>query len=96
MNSFLSKVPTIATADLSSEIYIENFNDALLIKDHADKSFWKISKIRKSDLPLKFDTKDKKSSPLDLKENEGLQEPSHFIVFNGAFIGSELTSMPLA
>lgn len=90
LNSFLSKVPTIATADLASEIYIECFNNALLIKDHVDKSFWKISKIRKTDLPLKFDTKNKKSSPLDLKENEGLQEPSHFIAFNGAFIGSEL------
>jgi hypothetical protein len=90
LNSFLTKLPMIKTADDTFNIYVEPFNNEVLIKEHADKSFWKISKIRKTDLPLKVNMKDMKSSPLDLKENEGLQEPSHFIVFNGAFIGAEL------
>lgn len=90
INDILKKIPIITAADPSFNIYIESFNGGSLINENSDKSFWRISKIRKTDLPLKFNINEKKSSPLNLSENEGLQEPSHFIVFNGAFIGAEL------
>ncbi|HIP48713.1 MAG TPA: hypothetical protein EYG92_07095 [Lutibacter sp.] len=50
---------------------------------------YSIAKIRKSDLPLKFDINNKDISPLNLTNNEGLFEPSHFVIFDGKIIGAE-------
>lgn len=90
LNSILMKMPKIITADSSFEICTENCNDKALVSTHTDKSFWKISKIRRTDYPLKINLDNMVNGPLDLKENEGLQEPSHFVVFNDASIGAEL------
>jgi len=50
-----------------------------------------ISKIRKSDLPLGFDEINNNIFPLThkLANNEGLLEPSHFVIFDGKIIGAE-------
>jgi len=49
----------------------------------------RISKIRKTDLPLKYNMIQKIESPLPLTNDEGLSEPTHFIVFGGKIIGCE-------
>lgn len=49
-------------------------------------------KIRKNDLPLKVDTKTLNEGPLGLSSNEGLDEPSHFIVVDGKFLVSEINT----
>lgn len=94
-NSILMAIPTITTADSSFDIYVQNyshdfFRDNGDNRNHSGRSFWKISKIRTTDYPLKFNKTDKSSLPLELEENEGLQEPSHFIIFNGTVLGAEL------
>jgi hypothetical protein len=90
LNSILTGIPYITTADSSFNIYIENFNDKALVSTHTDKSFWIISKIRRTDYPLKINLDNRVSGPLNLEENEGLQEPSHFIIFGDSCIGAEL------
>jgi len=50
---------------------------------------WRLEKIRKEDLPLKFDESQLKDEPLDLEDYEGLAEPSHFVIFDGKVIGAE-------
>jgi len=54
-----------------------------------NRGLYSIAKIRKSDLPLKFDINNKHISPLNLRDNEGLFEPSHFVIFDGKIIGAE-------
>lgn len=90
LNSILANMSMIETADEAFNIYIENYKNDLLSKRNSDKSFWKLSKIRNTDYPLKFNKIEKTSSSLNLTENEGLQDPAHFVVFNGVFIGAEL------
>lgn len=92
LNSVLAGIPLIETADSLYDIYIENYKDDVLSKKHADKSFWKLSKIRNTDYPLKFNKTDKTSSSLNLASDEGLQDPSHFVVFDDGFIGTELNN----
>lgn len=53
-------------------------------------SCWKISKIRKHDLPQKYSEKTKKCTPLQLLDDEGLYEPTHFVIFNGNILASEM------
>lgn len=90
LNGILAEMPIITTADSSFDIYIHNFNNPSLVSNHIDKSFWIISKIRRTDYPLKINLDSRINSPLDLKENEGLEEPSHFVAFNDGIIGAEL------
>lgn len=49
----------------------------------------KISKIRTSGLPLKYNVDELKEEDLGLLDNEGLFEPCHFAVFDGKVMLSE-------
>jgi len=68
-------------------LYLESYQQTTL--SNSARQFYRISKIRTKDLPLKFDANIKDISPLDLKDYEGLFEPSHFVVFDGKIIGAE-------
>ncbi len=68
-------------------IYLEPYNQATL--SNFNMKLYRISKIRKSDLPLGFDINKKDVFPLDLKDYQGLFEPSHFVIFDGKIIGAE-------
>lgn len=72
---------------------IEFGRDRLVIQKYREssnnRSLWRLEKIRKDDLPLKFDESQLKDGPLDLKDYEGLAEPSHFVIFDGKIIGAE-------
>ena len=68
-------------------IYLEPYNQATL--SNFNMKLYRISKIRKSDLPLGFDINRKDVFPLDLKDYQGLFEPSHFVIFDGKIIGAE-------
>lgn len=88
INNILSKCPEMKEGDLFSTILEKHeFNN----KEETKKimSFWTISKYKKDDLPLKFNESNKQSVGLDLKEDEGLYAPTHFIIFDGKFIGAE-------
>jgi len=73
------------TYDISMELY----DKAALGVSDLNKSFYKLSKIRRTDLPLKHDYTRGADLPLGLESTEGLSEPTHFVVFNGAIIGTE-------
>ena len=82
-------------SEISGQL-IEHDSDFLYVEDYGHKAIsefnmgqYIISKIRKSDLPLKFNVNNKHVSPLDLKGHEGLFEPSHFVIFDGKIIGAE-------
>ncbi|ASJ11263.1 hypothetical protein A3L12_08130 [Thermococcus sp. P6] len=71
---------------------IKLYNDELFIRRHGvknNRSFWRLEKIRKDELPLKFNELHLKEDPLNLQEHEGLAEPSHFVIFDGKIIGAE-------
>jgi len=55
----------------------------------SNSSLWKMEKIRKDDLSLKFDEQQLKEEPLNLGPHEGLAEPSHFVIFAGKIMGAE-------
>jgi len=74
--------------DETCDVIIENM-DALIPAKPKNTSLWRISKIRKSDLPQKYSETKKKAEPLDLATDEGLYEPTHFIIFDGVLIGAE-------
>ncbi|HEC91631.1 MAG TPA: hypothetical protein ENI51_01335, partial [Candidatus Atribacteria bacterium] len=68
-------------------LYLEPYQQTTL--SNSAGQFYRISKIRTRDLPLKFDATKKDISPLDLKDYEGLFEPSHFVIFDGKITGAE-------
>lgn len=81
---------------ISGQLIVQN-NDEFLYLEHdniknlsnSNRKLYRLSKIRKSDLPLGFDIKNKDVFPLNLGEYQGLFEPSHFVVFDGKIIGAE-------
>jgi len=68
-------------------LYPEPYNQITL--SNSNTKLYRISKIRKLDLPLGFDINKRDVFPLDLKDYQGLFEPSHFVVFDGKIIGAE-------
>jgi hypothetical protein len=89
LDSILSQNTRLTTIDPTVDILLENF-DTLVPSKPATTSLWKLSKIRKSDLPLKFNETNMRTSPLNLQLDEGLYNPTHFIIFNGSIIGAEI------
>ncbi len=71
----------------------------LIIKEYPDyplhnkeniESCWVMSRIRQVDLPQISDTKAEHIESLSLRDDQGLRDPGHFILFdNGAIIGAE-------
>lgn len=53
-------------------------------------TFGILSKIKKTDFPLKQDMKNGKLYSLDLKDNEGLYHPTHFAIYKGTLLIMEL------
>jgi len=87
-NNILSKISGQLIQQNNDEfMYLESYNHATL--SNSNRKLYRISKIRKSDLPLGFDINKKDIFPLDLKDYQGLFEPSHFVVFDGKIIGAE-------
>lgn len=74
-----------------SDVLIKNYND-LIDEVPKDTSLWKLSKIRKSGFPRIVDYTTLIDNKLDLKPNEGLYEPSHFIIIDGKFLLAEFNS----
>lgn len=68
-------------------LYLEPYQQTTL--SDSVRQLYGISKIRKSDLPLGFDINKKNVFSLDLKDYQGLFEPSHFVIFDGKIIGAE-------
>lgn len=87
LEDILSKNPKFSF-DETCDIVIEN-NDALFPSKPKNVSLWRISKVRKTDLPQKFSESKMKAEPLDLKQDEGIFEPTHFVLFGGAIVGAE-------
>jgi hypothetical protein len=88
INSILSNCPEMKKGDLFTTI-LEKHELSNIEETKRNMSFWTISKYKKDDLPLKFNESNKQSVGLDLEENEGLYAPTHFIIFDGKFIGAE-------
>lgn len=88
-DSILTQLCGVKGVDPSYDVSLEQYNKATLQVTDPNKSFYKLSKIRKTDLPLKYDYDQGADLPLGLEPNEGLSEPGHFAVFNGVFIGAE-------
>jgi hypothetical protein len=83
-------------SDISGQPIQQNNNELLYLESYqqttlsgSTRHLYRISKIRKSDLPLGFDINEKNIFPLDLKDYQGLFEPSHFVIFDGKIIGAE-------
>jgi len=79
---------------ISGQLIQQSDNELLYLEHYSTPSIpsgdlYRMSKIRKSDLPLGFDINKKDVFPLDLKDYQGLFEPSHFVVFDGKIIGAE-------
>ena len=81
---------------ISGQLIQQNGDELLYLESYSQKNLlnftrqlYRISKIRKSDLPLGFDINRKNTFPLDLKDYQGLFEPSHFVIFDGKIIGAE-------
>lgn len=87
LDDLLSKNSKINYDD-TCDVVLENL-DSLMGERTKNTSLWRISKVRKSDLPLKFSETKMKSEPLNLNQDEGLFEPTHFVIFNGNLIGAE-------
>jgi hypothetical protein len=87
LDDILSKNPKISY-DETCDIVLENL-DSLIPNKLKNSSLWRISKVRKTDLPQKYSETKMKAEPLDLKQDEGIYEPTHFILFDGALIGAE-------
>jgi hypothetical protein len=86
-DDILSKNPKFSYDD-TCDIVVENL-DSLFPNKLKNTSLWRISKVRKTDLPQKFSETKMKAEPLDLKHDEGIYEPTHFILFEGTLIGAE-------
>lgn len=89
LDSILSQNNALTNVDPSFDILLQNF-DALYPSKPMKSSLWKLSKIQKSDLPLKFNESQMQTSSLNLQNDEGLYNPTHFIVFEGKIIGAEI------
>ena len=83
-------------SSISGQLIQQNSDELLYLEPYQHttlsgslRQLYRISKIRKSDLPLGFDINKKNVFPLDLKDYQGLFEPSHFVIFNGKIIGAE-------
>jgi len=83
-------------SDISGQLIQQNGNELLYLESYPQttlskpaRQLYRISKIRKSDLPLGFDINKKDVFPLDLKDYQGLFDPSHFVIFDGKIIGAE-------
>jgi hypothetical protein len=88
-DSILSNICGVNEAEPAYDVSLEQYDRADLRVADINKSFYKISKIRKTDLPLKHDYSEDADLPLGLEADEGLTEPSHFVVLNGILIGAE-------
>jgi len=91
-NNFLESLLTDKFVDKSGdnntfEVILENKNGDY--PKRKENSFWVVSKNRKLDLPLKYNEKEGKPVSLGLLDDEGLYEPSHFIIFDGKIIAVE-------
>lgn len=99
-DSILSNICGVSDAESSYDESLEAYDRANLGITDINKSFYRISKIRKTDLPLKHDYASEADLPLGLEAHEGLTEPLHLVAFNGALIGAEYnhysTRMPSA
>jgi len=88
INNILSNISGQLIEQNNEEfLYLETYNQANL--SNSNRKLYRISKIRRSDLPLGFDINEKNVFPLNLKDYQGLFEPSHFVVFDGKIIGAE-------
>lgn len=72
-----------------ADVFIKKY-DSMKVPD--DVALWRVSKIRRTGFPQKFDINALKASDSNLKKYEGLFEPSHFAIFDGKFILSEFNS----
>jgi len=88
IHDILSKISGQLIQQNDELLYLEPY-EKLKTLTNTNRKLYRISKIRTKDLPLKFDANKKDVSPLDLKDYEGLFEPSHFVVFDGKIIGAE-------
>jgi hypothetical protein len=86
--SILNKCIQYTSDDVDYELFLEKYASPLSRKE-INKTFWKLSKVRNSDYPLKYKYSERKNLPLELMSDEGLSEPVHFIIFDGEIIGSE-------
>ena len=83
---FSSIIKNIAPMEDKSE-YKEIIGD---LHSEGDWIFGVISKSKKTDFPLKQNFDDLSLKPLGLAENEGLYYPSHFAIYKGQILISEL------
>jgi hypothetical protein len=88
-DSMLANICGVSEAESAYDESLESYDRANLGVTDTNKSFYKISKIRKTDLPLKHDYTSDADLPLGLEADEGLTEPSHLVVLNGVLIGVE-------
>lgn len=88
-DSVLTSICGVNDADSAYDVSLDKYDGANLRVTDINKSFYKISKIRKTDLPLKHDYSSAEDLPLGLQADEGLTEPSHFVIINGRLIGAE-------
>lgn len=89
IHNILSKVSGQLIEEDGDFLYIQFYNPLAVTNSNIKMYGYNIAKIRRSDLPLKFNVNSKYISPLDLREYEGLFEPSHFVIFDGKIIGAE-------
>jgi len=88
IQSILSKISGQLIQQNNEELlYLESYKQDSL--GNSNKSLYRISKIRKNDLPLGFDIDKKNIFPLHLEDNQAISEPSHFVIFDGKIIGAE-------
>lgn len=70
----------------------KNINNHFKSEDEDDDKwiFGILSKTKKNDFPLKQNIDDGFLSSLDLKDNEGLYYPTHFAIYDGSILITEL------
>jgi len=88
IHDILSKISGQLFQQISDDLlYLEIYNQPSL--SSSNRKLYRISKIRKSNLPLGFDINKRGIFALGLKDYQGLFEPSHFVVFDGKIVGAE-------
>jgi len=87
--SVLANICGVSEEESTYDESLEEYDRTAIGITDINKSFYKISKIRKIDLPLKHDYSSDSDLPLGLEAHEGLTEPLHFVGFNGVLIGAE-------
>lgn len=89
LNDVLHRIENIPIQSTSTGTYfvLREYND--YYRDNINAKFWRLERIRENDLPLGFDIKEIREFPLSLSENQGISEPTHFVVFPNGIIGSE-------